>query len=324
MPPHRSVPFLLLPVAAFLCGCGYVGDPHPPSLNIPERIADLSAGERGDKLIIDFTPPAATTDGVGLKRLRSIDLRAGPEGPNWEASARRLETGAAKPGPIHLEIPAREWVGQQIVIRARAQAPKGRFGEWSNAARLKVLPPLERPAPDAQAAPDGVRLRWNGPQGAQYRIYRRAPGEQKSQLAGTVGTPEYTDLQARYDATYVYTVQAFVPSGDGEAQSEMSQPVEITPQDTFAPAVPSGLSAVAGVGAILLNWEPDPEPDLRGYYVYRSADGQPPARLGELATTPAYSDSAVQSGKRYRYEVTAVDQKGNESARSAPVEATAP
>jgi fibronectin type 3 domain-containing protein len=58
--------------------------------------------------------------------------------------------------------------------------------------------------------------------------------------------------------------------------------------------------------------------------VYRSADGQPPARLGELVTTPAYSDRVVQSGKRYRYEVTAVDQKGNESARSAPVEATAP
>ena len=32
---------------------------------------------------------------------------------------------------------------------------------------------------------------------------------------------------------------------------------------------------------------------------------------------------AVEAGKRYRYAVSAVDQSGNESARSAPVEVMA-
>ena len=37
--------------------------------------------------------------------------------------------------------------------------------------------------------------------------------------------------------------------------------------------------------------------------------------VGDLVETPAYSDHAVESGKRYRYAVSAVDQLGNESAR---------
>jgi fibronectin type 3 domain-containing protein len=39
---------------------------------------------------------------------------------------------------------------------------------------------------------------------------------------------------------------------------------------------------------------------------------------------PAYSDHGVEHGKTYRYEVSAIDQKGNESARSAAVEVVFP
>ena len=39
---------------------------------------------------------------------------------------------------------------------------------------------------------------------------------------------------------------------------------------------------------------------------------------------PAYSDAKIESGKRYRYAVAAVDQAGNVSERCAPMEAAAP
>ena len=37
----RGRPILLL-LCAVLAGCGYIGQPKPPSLRIPEKIADLA------------------------------------------------------------------------------------------------------------------------------------------------------------------------------------------------------------------------------------------------------------------------------------------
>ena len=42
-------------VAGLLSGCGYVGPPQPPTLDIPATIADFRAGEYGEN--IDQLPP---------------------------------------------------------------------------------------------------------------------------------------------------------------------------------------------------------------------------------------------------------------------------
>ena len=112
-------------------------------------------------------------------------------------------------------------------------------------------------------------------------------------------------------------------AGDAEAESAVSKPVAVAYIDRFPPAVPAGLTAVAGVGSIQLVWNPDTDPDLKGYYMFRSAGDQPFARLGELLDSPSYTDRAIEGGQRYRYAVSAIDQSGNESARSAPLEVIA-
>jgi hypothetical protein len=303
-------------MTVLLSGCASVGPPVPPSLKIPEAVRDLSVFERGDNLIVDFTAPARATDGLALQRLDRIDL---------EIDSKGVPVSRTEPGPVHLTLAVREWAGRNITVRVRSAGPSGRYSAWSNQAHLKALPPLPQPQVHAEAAPSGVRLTWPAAgAGAQYRVYRLGPGELKPALAATVTAPEYVDSQAQFGKTYEYSLQAFVPSGDSEVQSEPSAAVSIAPVDTFPPAVPAGLTALAGVSSIDVTWNPDSEPDLKGYYLYRSAGGQPFARLGELLTAPAATDRAVQSGVHYRYEVSAVDQAGNESAHSAPVEAIAP
>ena len=47
-------------------------------------------------------------------------------------------------------------------------------------------------------------------------------------------------------------------------------------------------------------------------------------RVAEIAQIPSWSDRAVESGKTYRYTVTAYDRAGNESARAAVVTVTQP
>ena len=67
-----------------------------------------------------------------------------------------------------------------------------------------------------------------------------------------------------------------------------------------------------------LSWAISPEPDIAGYYVYRSdSQGTRGARQNQdLLLTPAFRDISVAPGKHYFYSVTAVDRSGNESVAS--------
>lgn len=307
----------------FAAGCGYVGEPLPPSLGIPEQITDLSVLQRGDRLVARFAAPGATTDGVLLRRLARVELRVGAwreerfEVERWAAQARAIDNDVTAPGPATIEVAAREWLGQEVVVAARAWGRKGRAGAWSNLVVFRVAAPLERPAGlKAEAVAEGVRLMWEGPQGAAFRILRNG-----AELA-RAGSSPYVDPGAQYGKTYQYAVQAFVSNDGSLSESEISEAVSITPEDRFPPAVPAGLTGVVSLRSIELSWEPNAEPDLKGYYLYRSVESGPFERVGELLDTPAASDRGVEAGRRYRYAVSAVDQKGNESARSEPVEIT--
>ena len=78
-----------------------------------------------------------------------------------------------------------------------------------------------------------------------------------------------------------------------------------------------------------LNWRPGTEADLAGYVVYRREAGQPESSWQRISpaqpvAAPDYHDANVQPGHTYRYAVSAVDQQGHESARSAEAEETVP
>jgi hypothetical protein len=111
------------------------------------------------------------------------------------------------------------------------------------------------------------------------------------------------------------------------AQSAASPSTCVTPRDTFPPAAPRALGAIAGAGVISLIWEPNAEPDLAGYRVLRGV--APGDTL--LAVTPepiretTYRDTSVRPGVRYVYVVVALDTADppNISGQSNRVEETA-
>jgi fibronectin type 3 domain-containing protein len=108
-----------------------------------------------------------------------------------------------------------------------------------------------------------------------------------------------------------------------------SPPVVVIATDTFPPAVPSGLQAVAsGVGQkpfIDLTWAPVTDADLAGYNVYRHQQGEQSVKINtDLVKTPAFRDNAVEPGKTYIYSVSAMDLRNNESARSEEASETVP
>lgn len=317
---------LLLPLVLIFSGCGYIGDPLPPALNIASPIRDLRAIEYGDQLMVAFTIPPLTTEGLVLKRVGTVDLRIGI-GPDpfkiekWADAAHKLPVSAvAQTGPVEVEIPVGGWTGKEVVIGARVVNPKGRASAWSNVVAVKVVSPVPVPTGiKAESAQQGAKLSWSSPEHS-FRVFRKGPADKEPVLLGSTETPEYTDATAQFGTTYQYQIQAL----EDKAESVISAPASLTPADTFPPAAPTGLTAVPGIGSIELVWERNTEPDLRGYRVYRAPEGGQFQVVAPMVDTPAYSDHQIESGKKYRYAVSAIDQAGNESPKSAAVEAAAP
>jgi fibronectin type 3 domain-containing protein len=78
--------------------------------------------------------------------------------------------------------------------------------------------------------------------------------------------------------------------------------------------------------SIDLSWKANTDTDLAGYAVYRREGDGPWQRIStaEPVVGPAFHDAHVRPGQAYRYAVTALDQTGHESGRSAEAEETAP
>jgi len=105
------------------------------------------------------------------------------------------------------------------------------------------------------------------------------------------------------------------------AEGDDSPVQKVLTKDIYPPAVPAGLQAVfSGPGQtafIDLLWAPVSDVDLAGYNVYRHEDGGPSVKINaDLVKAPAFRDNNVTAGRTYRYSVSAVDERGNESAHS--------
>ena len=210
---------------------------------------------------------------------------------------------------------------------------------------IKVLPPPTDLA--AQLGEDGALLTWTSvgePFSSpgtrfRYRVYRRDETSGKDAIAGEIpagsaGPAQFLDAM-EWERTYLYRVTAvsIVTRQQGEVQVEGddSPTVRVVAHDVFPPAVPAGLQAVySGEGQkpfIDLIWAPVTSADLAGYNVYRkeAASAEAPMKVNvELVKTPSYRDSAVSAGKTYVYAVSAVDVRGNESAKSEEASETVP
>jgi len=89
--------------------------------------------------------------------------------------------------------------------------------------------------------------------------------------------------------------------------------------DTAPPAAPSGLVAAREGNDVRVRWSPNSEPDVAGYIVYRAeTSGGGPSRItATLVSGTEYLDQNVPDTDRVWYEVSAVDESGNESAHSS-------
>jgi hypothetical protein len=162
-----------------------------------------------------------------------------------------------------------------------------------------------------------------------YNVYAVPPGQTaeterpvEERLTKTpVAEPQYSDNRVQWGMERCYVVRTVETVGDLRLESEPSPAGCRKLVDTFPPAAPKGLTAVASENAISLIWQPNSEADLAGYVVIR---GTPPGgATQQLTKTPIRSttyDDTGQPGATYVYVVKALDTSGNVSAASNMVE----
>jgi hypothetical protein len=224
----------------------------------------------------------------------------------------------------------------------------GREAGISNQVRVALVPTLPPFGGfGARSRTQGILLSWecHGVAGAPrdeikylFRIYRHEAGKTSevriAQIdaggcaAGSADEKErsFLDQSFEWEHTYFYrgTVVSVVEASgkaSAEVEGDDTPEVKVFAHDIFPPAVPNGLQAVfSGLGQkpfVDLIWAPVTDADLEGYNVYRHEEGAAAVRLNsEPVKTPAYRDMQVEPRKTYFYSVSAVDQQGNESARS--------
>lgn len=250
---------------------------------------------------------------------------------------------------------------------AVAVSRRGRRGAWSDWRSVPVAPAISAPAPPVVVFDEkAVGLSWTPPPGARVAPTPPADGALDSRPFGPPLTPTRYNVYAAgaaavtpagdlapgavrrptpltdkpmaaaqfavpgaivFDAETCFVVRP-VDAIDGvDVEGPASAPGCVTPRDTFAPAAPTALEAVAGNGVISLIWDGVDTADLAGYLVFRgTVPGEPSTLLTPQPITAAsFEDRTVTAGVRYVYMVVAVDSAtpANRSAPSNRVEETA-
>jgi hypothetical protein len=340
----------------FLSGCGNVGDPLPPLIQIPTAVSDLQAVQLGKSVRLSWTVPKLNTDGsaattlsvVEIYRTNSNSARPVVTPGQFRESAeiwRRLpkdEFGKFQEGEKLVlidslaEFPTFP-VGAQLHYAIRTVNHKKQDAGLSNFASLQVLAvprPPENLGPTV--AERSITLSWDTPalnidgspvtERPQFNVYRSLdPGFASAlRLNGTpVLDSSFTDESIELDRTYYYRVRSLGNLHANPVESDASKVIEVTNRDTYAPRAPTEVTAVSNGQVISLVWLPNTEPDLAGYWVYRSGTDRKFERLSEgLLTTASTIDKSVESGETYFYRIQAVDLKGNASEFSVEVSET--
>jgi hypothetical protein len=270
----------------------------------------------------------------------STDVLEPPEGKG-------LDQGAAS--KVAEEISAAILKGtSDAVVRTYISVgvdKRGHLGRFSRRVEVPLaLAPPPPSRPKITYTETAITVRWNpraiplGPAPEPGLLPSRPLGTAASDVAfnvydstaGTRLTPmpvketEFEDTRIEWGATRCYVIRAVQLVGTSNVESNDGEPSCEKLVDTFPPAAPKALRAVATDGAINLIWEVNTEPDLAGYYVRRT---QLPGTTEQRLTPTPLQDASfldnVQPGVRFAYVVVAVDKAGNMSAPSNRVEETA-
>ncbi len=168
-----------------------------------------------------------------------------------------------------------------------------------------------------------------------YNVYRspRSDGGY-TRLTGVEGTAystgqtAYVDSNLAGSATYFYRVSTVTSEGESSQSSFVGATVDADDRAPSAPSLVKGDPVNGDPERISLSWKA-PTTDSNGgeltglesYSIYRSSASSGPFSLIATVTATTYQDTGLASVTTYYYQIEAIDQVGNISARSTTIAA---
>jgi hypothetical protein len=261
--------------------------------------------------------------------------------PPSKAPAAPVEGPApAAPPPSGPQVLTRLYVVRGVTSRERPGPPSPRVEVPLLAAPGTARPSGTKPTWDATS----VTVTWQPPAsssdeapGVLYNIYGvPAAGSAGAGVPLTAPVPlnekplevtTFSRAGAVPGSEQCFVVRSVATVGVSLIESNPSEPICVTPTDTFPPAAPKNLQAVGSAGVVNLIWDANTEADLAGYLVLRGeapGDTLQPLTPEPIAET-RYQDRSTRPGVTYVYAIVAVDRATppNRSAASNRVQETA-
>jgi hypothetical protein len=319
--------------------------------------------QRGNQVILSWPAPLRNAPSGSVQSIRRIDVYRLAEKPRAplglteeEFATRSTLIGSVTydeikgaPGGVLTYADTLELAGEPARLRyaVRYVNASGQRAAFSNFLLLEPAARIAQPptmiATGKEVGEDAVTISWQSPAAnidgstpvnlLGYNVYRVAESESEvtqpindSPVAGT----QYRDPTFKFGESYRYVVRAVSLGTEGaQVESLNSNAISVSPRDTFAPSAPTSITVAAAPGRLSIFFPANPEGDIAGYNIYRSTDPELPKDKwnklnATLLTRTTFQDEKVESGKRYYYYLTAVDQAGNMSAQSEVVSETVP
>jgi hypothetical protein len=345
---------IALSLCTFLTGCGKRKPPLPPVERVVQRV-ELSGFQRGDQIRLGWTMPNKNAKSGSVLNIKRADiyrlaepLAASPTLSEEEFASRSTLIASV---PIDQTDFARktlnyfdslDFAGQSIRLRysIRFVNSEGQKAAFSNffliepTAKVAMLPTKLK----LEYSQDAVSISWQSPLTnidgskpaniAGFNIYRAAAKETIAKLLNEkpIDGNQYSDTTFVFDSSYKYFVRTVSLGANAQLlESRESEIVEVNPKDAFAPTAPSAITLAASPTSISIFFASNPESDILGYKIFRSADGKSWDLITtKLIETTTFQDTKVESGKTYYYYLIAVDKFKNESNKSEIVNETVP
>ena len=354
--------FCLLPVAFCLLNCGKRRPPLPPVERVQQRTELLSGVQRGNQVILSWPAPLRNASDVSVQSIRRIDVYRLAEKPRAplglteeEFATRSTLIGSVTYDEIKsgvevltytdtLELagePTRLRYAVRYVNAAGQRAAFSNFLLLEPAARIAQAPTMI--STGNEVSEEAITIAWQPPAAniddstpvnlLGYNVYRTTDSQSDLSQALTdapISGTQYQDRNFKFGETYRYVVRAVsLGTEGGQVESLNSNSISVSPRDTYAPAAPASITIAAAPGRLSIFFPANLEADIAGYNIFRSTDPDLPKdkwnKLNPgLFTRTTFLDEKVESGKRYYYYLTAVDQAGNVSPPSEVVSETVP
>jgi predicted phage tail protein len=344
-------------------GCGKRRPPLPPVERVQQRTELLSGAQQGNRVILSWPAPQRNAPDSSVQSIRRIDVYRLAEKPGTplplteeEFAARSTLVGSVtseqikNAGETLSYADTLELAGEPTRLRyaVRYVNASGQRAAFSNflliepAARIALPPTLVTTG--KEISEDAITISWQPPAAnidgstpvnlLGYNVYRMDEAQSETSQTPINSAPvsgtEYVDKNFEFGNTYRYIVRAVSLGTEGaQVESLNSNPLSVSPRDIFKPAAPAKISIVSSLGRISIFFPANLEPDIAGYNIYRTTDPNLPKESwtklnSALLTRTTYQDEKVESGRKYYYYLTAVDQVGNVSDPSEVLSETVP